>query len=107
MMMMVVRHLKGGNVLRHAEFKIVGCNVHEQMVFLDRMVGFHLHPFFSFMPLTVIHEEGVVSDLVTGEVKEEKLWLCGHFAGNAFQPLLIDLEAEISKMNNNNNNRGG
>jgi len=160
----LVRHLKGGEgVLGSKDFRIVGCNVQEQMAFMDRMVGFHLHPFFSFMPLTVVHtvkvtcralvevggpdilgevlefvktsvelrsdakvvglygahseltrsaarlydEKGVVEDLVTGEEKE-KLWLCGHFAGKAFQPLLVDLEAEICKMNNKiNKNMGG
>ena len=51
----LVQHLKGGNVLRHAEFKFVGCNVHERKAFLNQMVGFHLHPFFSILPLTIIH----------------------------------------------------
>ena len=38
---------------------------------------------------------GVVTDYVTGQEKE-KLWLCGHFAAKAFQPLLSDLrEAEV------------
>jgi len=156
----LVRHFGLSNALNHAEFKIVGCNVHEMFAQLDRVVNFHLHPFFSFLPLTISHsvkatchalkelggpdilekvlefiktsvelrcdadvvgmygahseqtrnaaklydEKGVVT--ADGSEKDmEKLWLCGHFTSKAFQPLIFDLEAEITEKMSNNNNK--
>lgn len=151
----LVRHLGIGSsssataVLSHPNFQIVGCNVHEGIAMMDRIVNFHLHPIFGFMPLTIIHtvrstckaltklggpdllsdaldfiktsvqiradkdvvgvygahsektraaaklydDRGCVADSAGQE--KEKLWLCGHFAAKAFQPLVNDLEAEI------------
>ena len=42
-------------------------------------------------------EKGVVTDSAGREVKE--LWLCGHFAAKAFQPLLRDLEDKAKTSN--------
>lgn len=41
---------------------------------------------------------GVMTDYVTGQ-ETKKLWLCGHFASKAFQPLVNDLEtaAEVAE----------
>lgn len=151
----LVRHLRvvssssAAAVLSHPNFQIVGCNVHEGFAMMDRIVNFHLHPIFGFMPLTIIHtvrstckallelggpdilsdaldfiktsvriradvdvvgvygahskktraaaklydERGCVKDSEGQE--KERLWLCGHFAAKAFQPLVNDLEAEI------------
>jgi 1-aminocyclopropane-1-carboxylate deaminase/D-cysteine desulfhydrase-like pyridoxal-dependent ACC family enzyme len=146
----LVRHL-GMSAL--SDLRIVGCNVHEGVAKLDRMVKLHVHPGFGFMPLTITHtvkeacralkeiggpdlevdaldfiktsvdiradedvvgiygghsgktraaaklydEKGVMMDSVGQEA--EKLWLCGHFASKAFQPLLKDLEEEANDSN--------
>jgi len=148
----LVRHL-GLNTptaccLSDPDFRIVGCNVHDQISFLDRSFNFHVNPIFGFMPLTITHTvkaacralkqlggpdieseamefiktsveirsdatvvgkygghseltraaanlydaRGVMTDYVTGQ-ETKKLWLCGHFASKAFQPLLSDLHA--------------
>jgi hypothetical protein len=42
-------------------------------------------------------EKGIVMDSVGQEA--EKLWLCGHFAAKAFQPLLKDLAEEANDSN--------
>jgi hypothetical protein len=146
----LVRHL-GMSALN--DLKIVGCNVHEGIAKLDRVVKLHTHPAFGFIPLTITHtvkeacralkesggpdleadaldfiktsvdiradeevvgiygghsgktraaaklydEKGVVMDSVGQEA--EKLWLCGHFAAKAFQPLLKDLAEEADDSN--------
>jgi 1-aminocyclopropane-1-carboxylate deaminase/D-cysteine desulfhydrase-like pyridoxal-dependent ACC family enzyme len=146
----LVRHL-GLSAL--SDLKIVGCNVHEGVAALDRMVMLHTHPAFGFIPLTITHtvkeacralqaiggpdleadaldfiktsvemradeevvgiygghsgktrtaaklydEKGLVMDSVGKEA--EKLWLCGHFAAKAFQPLLKDLAEETNDIN--------
>lgn len=50
----LVRHL-GMNALSDPGFKIIGCNVHDGFAKLDRLVGFHVNRFLSFMPLTIAH----------------------------------------------------
>jgi hypothetical protein len=146
----LVRHL---GMAALSDLKIVGCNVHEGIAKLDRMVNLHTYPGFGFIPLTIAHtvkeacralkeiggpdleadaldfiqtsvdiradeevvgiygghsgktraaaklydEKGVVMDSVGQEA--EKLWLCGHFAAKAFQPLLNDLADEANDSN--------
>jgi len=143
----LVRHLGMTKALSDPSFKIVGCNVHPQISFMDRALNFHVNPAFRFMPLTIVYTvtaacralktlggpdieseamefirtsvelrsdaavvgkygghsektraaaklydaQGVMTDYRTGQ-EMEKLWLCGHFASKAFQPLLNDLE---------------
>jgi hypothetical protein len=48
----LVRHL-GMSAL--SDVRIVGCNVHEGVATLDRIVKLHVHPSFGFIPLTITH----------------------------------------------------
>jgi 1-aminocyclopropane-1-carboxylate deaminase/D-cysteine desulfhydrase-like pyridoxal-dependent ACC family enzyme len=50
----LVRHL-GMNALSDPGFKIIGCNVHDGQAKLDRLIGFHVNRFLSFVPLTITH----------------------------------------------------
>jgi 1-aminocyclopropane-1-carboxylate deaminase/D-cysteine desulfhydrase-like pyridoxal-dependent ACC family enzyme len=40
---------------RDPDFKIVGCNVHDGLARLDRLINMHKNPMLSFMPLTINH----------------------------------------------------
>ena len=50
----LTQHL-GLNTFQHSDFKIVVCNVHHGMALGDRLFGFHVNPFFGYMPLTIQH----------------------------------------------------
>lgn len=145
----LARHL-GLPCLSRPNFVIVSCNVHEGLAMLDRVMGFHVHPAFRHVPLTISHTVRTAcvalielggpdltsdatefmktslrlrsdADVVgvygthsekTREVtrnydakgtvrdsagrNEKELWLCGHFAAKAYQPLIADLEADTT-----------